>query len=216
MEEPKRRPDSAELLPFICGVDEAGRGPLAGPVVAAAVVLSSKVDDLMLDDSKRMQAAAREQAAAAIRARGCAIGLGWVWPREIDAINIHRASLLAMARAVRDLRRRHRDQIIQQIRVDGRFCPPPDQDGPPCVAIIGGDHLEPPIMAASIIAKVTRDRWIRDYDTQDPRYGLAGHKGYPTPAHREALRRHGPCPQHRLSFRGVAPPPRGDQPSSEL
>lgn len=191
---------------LVCGTDEVGRGPLAGPVVAAAVVAGPDTDHSLLNDSKRLSETAREQAAAMIRATALAVGLGWVWPREIDRLNIHHASLLAMRRAIARLRRRHPELVIGRVLADGRFCPDLEPDGPPCTAIVGGDGIEPAIMAASILAKVTRDRWICDYASQDPRYGLERHKGYPTPAHKAALARFGPGRQHRRSFRGVQAP----------
>lgn len=185
----------------ICGIDEVGRGPLAGPVTAAAVVVSRFMDQSFLRDSKALTLKARERAFSALIAEGCAIGIGWAWPTEIDHVNIHNATLLAMQRAYHALATDFPQVPITRILVDGKFCPA--IDGPPCVPVIGGDHIEPAIMAASIIAKVTRDRWMVAYAQKDDRYGFEAHKGYPTNAHRRALMLHGPCPIHRRSFRGV-------------
>ena len=194
------------LIYEMCGIDEAGRGPLAGPVTAAAVVLSRSMDQSLLRDSKALRLRARERAFEALEAAGSAIGIGWAWPEEIDRINIHHATLLAMQRAYQTLTATFPHALISQITVDGKFCPA--IEGPPCTAIVGGDHIEPAIMAASIIAKVTRDRWMVQYAEQDDRYGFDVHKGYPTEAHRAALARHGASAIHRRSFRGVV-----DQPS---
>ncbi len=189
------------LIDEMCGIDEVGRGPLAGPVTAAAVVLSRATDQSLLKDSKALPLRARERAFDALVTGGCAIGIGWAWPEEIDHMNIHNATLLAMGRAYQMLTGDFPQVAVSRIFVDGKFCPA--IDGPPCTPVIGGDHIEPAIMAASIIAKVTRDRWMAAYAKKDDRYGFETHKGYPTAAHRIALMRHGPCPIHRRSFRGV-------------
>ncbi len=178
---------------LVCGIDEAGRGPIAGPVAAGAVVLPRGFPVEILDDSKALSAAQREAAAAVIRERAVAWALGWAWPAEIDRLNIHHATLLAMRRAVACLEVRP-DLLL----VDGLFVP---DAGVPGRAIVRGDATVPQIMAASILAKTARDAWMAEYARQDPRYGFEKHKGYPTPEHRLAVERHGPCPIHRRSFR---------------
>jgi ribonuclease HII len=187
----------------VCGIDEVGRGPLAGPVTAAAAILSTSCDPSLLGDSKALSEKRRDRAFAALTGGMCRYGLGWVSPEEIDSLNIHRATLLAMERAWEALLAAASDLAVEAIHVDGRFCPA--ISGPPCTAIVGGDRSDPAIMAASIIAKVARDRWMVAYSRRDDRYDFARHKGYPTAAHRAALQRHGPCPIHRRSFRGVLP-----------
>ena len=193
------RPKSRDM--GLCGIDEVGRGPLAGPVTAAAVVLPDEFDVSILADSKALSPRRREEAARRLTASHASIGLGWVWPDEIDRINIHHASLLAMTRAF-DALRACSDCALEATRVvvDGKFAP---QLHLPCEPIIGGDHLVPQIMAASIVAKVQRDRWMVDYAHTDPRYGFDRHKGYPTREHKAALLAHGPSAIHRRSFRGV-------------
>ncbi|MFW5694214.1 MAG: ribonuclease HII [Alkalispirochaeta sp.] len=189
------------LISTICGIDEVGRGPLAGPVTAAAVVLTPSFDRSLLKDSKALTLRARERAGTALETAGCPRGVGWAWPEEIDRINIHHAALLAMQRAYHALLTDFPTVSFSHIIVDGKFCP--HIDGPPCSPLVGGDHIEPAIMAASIIAKIARDRWMIRYAREDDRYGFETHKGYPTKTHREALARHGACPIHRRSFRGV-------------
>ncbi len=178
---------------LVCGVDEAGRGPLAGPVVAAAVILPDDFPTEILADSKALTASQRDRAAAVIRARAIAWAVGWAWPEEIDRINILQAALLAMGRAVRGL-----CTTPGSVLVDGIFVP---QSDAPCTAIVGGDATVHQIMAASIIAKTTRDRWMERYARIEPQYGFDRHKGYPTEDHRERIRRHGVSPIHRRSFR---------------
>ncbi len=180
---------------LICGVDEVGRGPLAGPVVTAAVILdpARPIDGLM--DSKKLAEKRRETLAAMIRERALCWALGRAEVEEIDRLNIHHATLLAMSRAVGALSRRP-DQVL----VDGRFCPVLDM---PARAIVGGDGSEPSISAASIVAKVARDREMRDLDRLWPGYGLARHKGYPTRMHVEALATLGVTPIHRRSYAPV-------------
>ena len=182
---------------LIAGVDEAGRGPLAGPVVAAAVILDPARPIAGLADSKTLSATRREQLAAEIRAHALAWALGRADVAEIDRINILQASLLAMRRAIETL-----PIAPGQVLVDGRHCP----SGVicPCQAIVKGDATAPAISAASILAKVARDAELRTLHERYPAYGFAQHKGYPTAAHREALRRFGPCPEHRRSFAPVA------------
>jgi ribonuclease HII len=174
------------------GVDEVGRGPLAGPVVAAAVILRPNAWPVGLKDSKRLSARRREVLAQEIRARAWCWALGRAEVTEIDDLNILRASHLAMQRAVAGLSLRP-----EFLLVDGNLLP---SFAIPAVAVIKGDDRVPEISAASIIAKVARDaemvRAARDY----PGYGLEKHKGYPTAEHLAALRRLGPCPLHRCSF----------------
>jgi ribonuclease HII len=180
---------------LIAGVDEAGRGPLAGPVVAAAVVLDPRVAIDGLRDSKQLTAAERERLAGVIRERALAWGLGRADVDDIDRINILQATLLAMARAVAGL-----PTLPAHVLVDGSHCPQL-----PCSveAVIGGDRRHASISAASILAKVTRDAEMVELDGRYPQYGFRRHKGYPTAEHREALREHGPCPLHRRSFAPV-------------
>lgn len=181
---------------LVVGVDEAGRGPLAGPVTAAAVILDPHRPIEGLADSKRLSPARREALAEAIQTRALAWAVASCEPEEIDRLNILRASLLAMARAVRALAVRPTHALI-----DGNRCP----EDLPCSAeaVVRGDALEPAISAASILAKVHRDREMLRLDADYPGYGLAEHKGYPTRAHLEALRRLGPSPCHRRSFAPV-------------
>ncbi|HAE22866.1 MAG TPA: ribonuclease HII [Spirochaetaceae bacterium] len=176
----------------VCGIDEAGRGPLAGPVCAAAVVLAEGFPLTLLGDSKALGKAARERAFAAIVER-CDYCVAWAWPAEIDRLNILQATMLAMARAYEGLGQRP-DLVL----VDGNRTP-----DLPCAreAIVKGDAKIHAIMAASILAKVSRDRAMERYDWLYPDYGYARHKGYPTAEHREACRRLGPSPIQRLSFR---------------
>ncbi len=181
---------------LIAGVDEVGRGPLAGPVLAAAVILDPAHPIAGLADSKALSAARRERLAEDIRAHALAWALGRAEVAEIDRINILQASLLAMQRAVAQLR-------IQpaQVLVDGNRCPVLNY---PCTAIVKGDATVPAISAASILAKVARDAELCALDLRYPEYGFAQHKGYPTAAHRAALQRFGPCTEHRHSFAPVA------------
>ncbi|MBK8536523.1 MAG: ribonuclease HII [Candidatus Competibacteraceae bacterium] len=181
---------------LIAGVDEVGRGPLAGPVVAAAVILDPARLITGLADSKILSPARREQLALEIRAKALAWALGRAEVDEIDRINILQASLLAMQRAVMAL-----SIAPERVLVDGNRCPALTC---PCEAIIKGDATVPAISAASILAKVARDAELCQLHEQYPDYGFARHKGYPTAVHREALRRYGPCPEHRRSFAPVA------------
>jgi ribonuclease HII len=177
---------------LVAGVDEVGRGPLAGPVVAAAVILDWRTIPHGLADSKELAAPRREELFATILASALGVGVGSASAAEIDAINIRQATLLAMRRAVAALPLRP-DLVL----VDG--------NDPPllacsCEAIIQGDGLVCSISAASIVAKVTRDRMMARLATHYPAYGFAGHVGYGTPQHRAAIALHGPCPEHRFSF----------------
>jgi ribonuclease HII len=180
----------------IAGVDEAGRGPLAGPVAVAAVILDPTRPIAGLGDSKALSEARRDALEPLIRERALAWHLEWVSAAEIDRLNILRATLEGMARAVKALR-----PGAERALIDGNRLPP----GLPCPAeaLVKGDAREPAIMAASILAKVARDRWMRELDVLHPGYGFAVHKGYPTPAHLEILRRLGPCVEHRRSFAPV-------------
>jgi len=181
---------------LIAGVDEVGRGPLAGPVIAAAVILDPARPIAGLADSKKLSPARRERLALSIRANALAWALGRAEVAEIDRLNIFQASLLAMQRAVEAL-----PMTPDRVLVDGKHCPPL---ACPCTAIVKGDATVPAISAASILAKVTRDAELRELHDRYPRYDFARHKGYPTAIHREALRRYGPCPEHRRSFAPVA------------
>ncbi|MFN3593678.1 MAG: ribonuclease HII [Thiobacillaceae bacterium] len=178
--------------PLVCGVDEAGRGPLAGPVCAAAVILDPRRPIAGLKDSKKLSAANRVRLADEIRRQALAWSVAWASVAEIDQLNILNASLLAMQRAVEGL-------IVRPalVLVDGNRCP---QLAMPARAIVRGDDLEPAISAASILAKTERDKEMRRLADIYPQYGFERHAGYPTPEHLAALERHGPCAAHRLSF----------------
>jgi len=180
--------------PYIAGVDEAGRGPLAGPVVAAAVVLgTTRVAGL--GDSKTKTARQRAALYAAIMQEACAVAIGCADVQEIDTLNIHHASLLAMQRAIAGLR-----IVPDTVLVDGKFCP---ELPCPTRAIVRGDASEPAISAASIIAKVHRDRLMDALHCAYPAYGFDRHKGYPTAAHLRVLAAVGVCNEHRRSFAPV-------------
>ena len=178
------------------GVDEAGRGPLMGPVVAAAVILDDLKPIKGLADSKKLTALQREKLYDEIRAKALCCSIAMATVEEIDELNILQATLLAMKRAVEGLRLKPHKALV-----DGNRLP---TLGMLAEAIVKGDATVPAISAASILAKVTRDRWCFDYDLQYPQYGFAGHKGYGTAAHLLALREHGACPQHRKTFAPVA------------
>ena len=181
----------------VCGIDEVGRGPLAGPVTAAAVVLDDGFDTEILDDSKAMSPGNREQVFRIIAETKLPYGVGWVWPEEIDRINIHRATLLAMKRAYAELVSND-GLLIDLALVDGKFAP---ELGINTRAVVGGDHIHREIMAASIIAKVLRDRWMIRYSWIEPGYGYDRHKGYPTKYHRARCIELGNSPIQRRSFR---------------
>ena len=179
----------------IAGIDEAGRGPLAGPVLAAAVILPEKVQLDHLDDSKRLSPGRREELFGTIYEKAVSIGIGLVDPVEIDRINILQASLLSMRMAVANLH-----PPPDYLLIDGTF---PIKSILPQQAVKHGDRRCLSIAAASIIAKVTRDRLMRLYDREFPEFGFGKHKGYGTKAHRAAIRTFGCCPIHRKTFRGV-------------
>jgi len=183
------------------GVDEAGRGPLAGPVMAAAVVLDPSAVPAGLADSKQLTPGRREELAVRIRSAAVAWSVAWADAGEIDTLNILHASMLAMRRAVLGLH-----LAPEHAQVDGNRCP-----RLPCTveAIISGDARVAAISAASILAKVARDEFMRELDGVYPGYGFERHKGYPTPAHMAALAELGPCPCHRRSFRPVREAIRG-------
>ena len=180
---------------LMAGVDEVGRGPLAGPVVAAAVILDARRTIRGLNDSKQLTAAERERLDREIWARALCCFVAEASVAEIDSINILRAALLAMRRAVAGLA--HQPQIVV---VDGNQLP----DLPmPVRAVVGGDAKVRAISAASIVAKVYRDRLCQRLHDEHPEYGFGGHKGYSTPEHLAALRKHGACVHHRRSFAPV-------------
>ena len=181
---------------LLAGVDEAGRGPLMGPVVAAAVILDELKPIKGLADSKKLSALRREALYDEIRAKALCFSIAQASAEEIDSINILQATMLAMKRAVEGLRLKP-----HKVLVDGNRLP---QLVILSEAIVGGDALVPAISAASILAKVYRDRWCADFHLEYPQYGFAGHKGYCTVQHLAALREHGACPQHRRSFAPVA------------
>ena len=186
--------------PRIAGVDEAGRGPLAGPVVTAAVILPPWPVLRGLADSKQLNAAARERLAPRIRLRAVAWGLGWADNAEIDALNILEATRLAMRRALLALA-----VVPHGVRIDGDRAPSALGLGFECPfeTLVGGDGLDASIAAASILAKTWRDAWMGRAEVRHPGYGFALHKGYATPAHLQALAARGPCPLHRRSFEPV-------------
>ncbi len=188
----------AKYLGPVCGVDEAGRGPLAGPVVAAAVMLNPDSIPDGLNDSKALSAMRRELLLNELTSRqDILIGIGMSEPEEIDRLNILNASMMAMRRAVLNL-----PALPKMALIDGNRLPP----DMPCEAqsIIKGDARSLSVAAASIVAKVTRDRLMEEAEARFPGYGLAGHKGYPTKAHKEALVKLGASPIHRHSFKPVA------------
>jgi len=179
----------------MAGVDEAGRGPLAGPVVAAAVILDDLQPVRGLADSKVLTARRREALFHEICAKALCVCIAQASVEEIDRLNILQATLLAMRRAVNGLR-----LLPQHVLVDGNRLPLLPM---PAQAIVKGDALVPAISAASILAKVTRDRLCMELHASHPQYGFDGHKGYPTAAHLSALQAHGPCIAHRRSFSPV-------------
>lgn len=181
--------------PLVAGVDEAGRGPLAGPVVAAAVVLDPADPIEHLNDSKKLTPAQRESLLEEILGRACAVAVAAAGPRAIEKENILRASLRSMAVAVGRL-----CVVVGHVLIDG------NQEIPleiPQTTIVSGDAKSASIAAASIVAKVARDRFMERMDRKFPQYGFARHKGYPTRDHIRALQDHGPCLLHRRTFSGV-------------
>ncbi len=186
--------------PGIAGVDEAGRGPLAGPVVAAAVILPLEPLIQGLNDSKKLSSAQRDTLEAEIYQHAVAWGLGWASPAEIDAVNILQATFLAMRRALQGLK-----VAPAQVLVDGNRLPP--QEGLGFIAsweaVVRGDSREAAIAAASILAKTARDRYMQGAEQRYPGYGFAVHKGYGTARHMSALRRLGVTPLHRRTFEPV-------------
>jgi len=181
---------------LMAGVDEAGRGPLAGPVVAAAVILDELNPIKGLADSKKLTALRREVLYDEIRAKALCFSIALATAEEIDSLNILQATMLAMKRAVEGLRLKPHKVLVDGNRLPTLLIL--------AEAIVKGDALVPSISAASILAKVYRDRWCAEFHLEYPQYGFAGHKGYCTAAHLAALRLHGACPQHRRSFAPVA------------
>jgi ribonuclease HII len=193
----------AEQAPFVwdapglvAGVDEAGRGPLMGPVVAAAVILDDLNPIKGLADSKVLTALRRDKLYDEIRAKALCFSIAQATVEEIDEINILQATMLAMKRAVEGLRLKPAKVLVDGNRIPTLVIV--------AEAIVGGDALVPAISAASILAKVWRDRWCQEFHLEYPQYGFATHKGYGTAEHLAALRAHGACPQHRRTFRPVA------------
>lgn len=176
----------------VCGIDEVGRGPLAGPVCAAAVILPPDCDIPGLNDSKKLSEKKREALFPVIQEKALAFGIGWATAEEIDRVNILQATFLAMARAVEAL-----PTPADYALVDGNRMPPLPIPGE---TIVKGDATSASIAAASILAKVSRDRLLRQLDEEHPEYGFAKHKGYGTKAHYEAIRKYGLLPEHRRSF----------------
>jgi len=180
----------------VAGVDEAGRGPLAGPVVASAVVLPTGFEVGEITDSKKLTPKKRDRLYDYIRSEATAVGVGIVDAETIDSVNILQASLAAMREAVMDL-----GDAPDFLLVDGKFEVPMSLAQE---ALVKGDSRSASIASASIVAKVVRDRMMAEYAETYPEYGFAGHKGYPTKAHKEAIATFGPTPIHRKTFRGVA------------
>ena len=184
----------ADRFSLMCGVDEAGRGPLAGPVVAAAVILPQEEDILYVNDSKKVSEKRREKLYDEICEKALAVGVGFAHEDRIDEINVLQATYEAMRMAVSRL-----DVAPDLLFIDAIHLPDISTHQ---IAIVHGDALCYSIAAASIIAKVTRDRLMREYDLIYPEYGFAKHKGYGTKAHMDAIREYGPCPIHRRTFLG--------------
>jgi ribonuclease HII len=195
-EQPVQVPLLWDTPGLLAGVDEAGRGPLAGPVVAAAVILDERQPIKGLADSKVLSAKQRARLYDEIRAKALCCSVAQASVQEIDEFNILQATLLAMRRAVEGLRLKP-----SKVLVDGNRLP---TLAVMAEAVVGGDAKVAAISAASILAKVTRDRWCEAYALQYPQYGFAAHKGYGTAEHLAALQLHGACPEHRRSFRPVA------------
>ncbi|MCI6005248.1 MAG: ribonuclease HII [Blautia sp.] len=191
-EEMKKFEHKYEHLGYLCGIDEVGRGPLAGPVVACAVILPKDCNILYLNDSKQLSAGKREGLYDIILREAVSVGLGMVGPARIDEINILQATYEAMREAISKL------SVVPQLLLNDAVTIPEVQI--PQVPIIKGDARSISIAAASIVAKVTRDRMMTEYDTVMPEYGFASNKGYGSAAHIEAIRKYGPSPVHRASF----------------
>ena len=191
-----------ESTGLIIGTDEAGRGPLAGPVYAAAVVLPVDFPFEILNDSKKLTEKQRILAAPLIREKALAWAVSWVSAEEIDRINILNASMKAMALAVSDVCEllKAKGLVPSLVMADGNRRPPVDL---PCVPVVKGDSKIHEIMAASILAKTERDAYMCGLAKKWPCYGFEIHKGYPTKSHLRALQQFGPCPEHRLTFSGV-------------
>ena len=179
---------------FICGIDEAGRGPLAGPVVAGAVILPKDCDLLYLNDSKKLSEKKREELFIQIREKALSVGVGFASPERIDEINILNATYEAMREAISQLSPQPELCLNDAVTIPGVSIPQ--------IPIVKGDAKSASIAAASIIAKVTRDHYMLEMDERYPEYGFAKHKAYGTAAHIEALKKYGPCPIHRRSFIG--------------
>jgi ribonuclease HII len=192
----EQTPLSWDTPGLVAGVDEAGRGPLMGPVVAAAVILDELNPIKGLADSKKLTPQRREELYDQIRAKALCCSIALATAEEIDRLNILQATMLAMKRAVESLRLKP-----NKVLVDGNRLPTLVILSE---AVIGGDAIVPAISAASILAKVYRDRWCAEFHLEYPQYGFAAHKGYCTAEHLAALREHGACPQHRRSFAPVA------------
>lgn len=188
----KRYEKQYDQYEWICGIDEAGRGPLAGPVVAAAVILPKDCDLLYINDSKQVPEKKREELYDQIRETAISVGVGIVSPKTIDEINILQATYEAMREAIRQLEPEPSLLLNDAVKIS--------DVGIPQVPIIKGDAKSISIAAASIIAKVTRDRMMREYDQIFPEYGFAGHKGYGSASHIKAIKTFGPCPIHRKTF----------------
>lgn len=180
-------------MSVICGIDEVGRGPLAGPVLSVAVILPEDFPREILDDSKKLTEKRREAAFKELLKHNVTYGMGWSWPEEIDKINIHNATLQAMKRAYEDMGR-----TADQVMVDGVHAPNIDA---PTETVVKGDSKVAEIKAASILAKVIRDRWMLRYSWIEDNYLFEKHKGYGTKEHRQRIMEHGPSPIHRASFK---------------
>lgn len=191
-EEMKKFEHKYEHLGYLCGIDEVGRGPLAGPVVACAVILPKDCNILYLNDSKQLSARKRQELYDIILREAVSVGLGMVGPARIDEINILQATYEAMREAISKL------SVVPQLLLNDAVTIPEVQI--PQVPIIKGDAKSISIAAASIVAKVTRDRMMTEYDAVMPEYGFASNKGYGSAAHIEAIRKYGPSPVHRASF----------------
>jgi ribonuclease HII len=185
---------------MICGIDEAGRGPLAGPVYAAAVILSDNFPLDILNDSKKLTESRRNEARRVICEQALCWGIGWAAHTEIDSINILQASLLAMKRAFEQMRKKLPSPLPENfsVIVDGLHSP---NLGVTCTPMVKADAKVPEVMASSILAKTARDSHMNEMALLYPQYGYEKHKGYPTKAHRELIRKYGPSPIQRLSFR---------------